>query len=177
MSDSFIRQFPKDPLRALLGYRRRPMSNETVWARVDYPVLRFIEELRYDMQWQFDRREPVEELPELTGEEVDAALRRLQGHGLIEWGTRTETVGFFHFARLRLCPDGLRLLGQWPPAERAQLGEAIVQILRVLGDDAKGEGESKALRRAAGAVGRFAGDVVFDTAKGELRDLGGQLGS
>jgi hypothetical protein len=39
------------------------------------------------------------------------------------------------------------------------------------------EPEAKAFKRAAEAVGRFGDDVVTDVAKGELRRLGGALGS
>jgi hypothetical protein len=60
------------------------------------------------------------------------------------------------------------------PAEEAQLGAALVQVLLTLADEAD-EQEAKPLRRAAGAIARFAGDVVFDVAKGELRRIGGDL--
>jgi hypothetical protein len=78
--------------------------------------------------------------------------------------------------RLRLTPRGLRVLGEWPPSEEAQLGTALVQVLLTLADDAE-EPEAKPLRRAAGAVGRFASDVVFDVAKGELNKMGGDVAS
>jgi hypothetical protein len=149
-------------------------TGEGTWDRVDLPVLRFVETFPYHLGWKFDRKGSTEELPQFGGEELDEALRRLEGHGLIAWRERTETSGYFVFTRLRLTSDGLRILGEWPPAEEAQLGAALVQVLLTLADEAD-EQEAKPLRRAAGAVGRFAGDVVFDVAKGELRRIGGDL--
>jgi hypothetical protein len=149
-------------------------TGESTWDRVDLPVLRFVQTFPYEMGWEFDRRGSTEEMPQFGGEELDEALRRLEGHGLIAWHERNETSGFFRFARLRLPADGLRVLGEWPPAEEAQLGAALVQVLRTLADEAE-EQEAKPLRRAAGAVARFAGDVVFDVAKGEFRGIGGDL--
>jgi hypothetical protein len=89
-------------------------------------------------------------------------------------GSRQEAIGYFVFTRLRLAPDGLRVLSEWPPAEQAQLGAALVQVLLALADEAE-EPDAKPLRRAAGAVGRFASDVVFDVAKGELNRMGGDF--
>lgn len=151
-------------------------ADERTWDRIDLPVLRYVEEFPYHMQWQFNRRGPTEELPEFEGEELDDALRRLEGHRLVWWHERIETIGLFVFVRLRLTPRGLRVLGEWPPSEGAQLGSALVQVLLLLADDAD-EPEAKPLRRAAGAVGRFAGDVVSDVAKGELKRMGGDVAS
>ena len=157
-------------------YLRGVASNESTWDRIDLPVLRYVHGFPYDMEWRFDRRGPTEELPEFEGEEVDESLRRLHGHGLVWWHDRTETIGFFSYVRLRLMPRGLRVLGEWPPSEEAQLGTALVQVLLTLANDAE-EPEAKPLRRAAGAVGRFASDVVFDVAKGELNKMGGDVAS
>lgn len=143
------------------------------WEQIDFPVLRFVDGIGYDVRWRFGRRGPTAEMPGFDGEQVDDALRRLQGHGLITWGQRSPTVGSFSYTRLRPTPDGLRVLGEWPPAEQAQFGAALVHLLGALADEADGE-DVKSLRRAAGAVGRFTGSVVFDVAKGELGHLGGE---
>jgi hypothetical protein len=89
-------------------------------------------------------------------------------------GGRREYSGYFIWWRLRPTPDGLRVLGEWPPAAEADMGRALVYILRDLAEEGS-DAEAKPLRRAAGAVGGFAGQVVFDVAKGELRRAGGDL--
>ena len=33
------------------------------------------------------------------------------------WSDRGEAIGYFRYTRLRLTPDGLRVMGEWPPAE------------------------------------------------------------
>lgn len=148
----------------------------SIWERVDLPVLEYVREFPFDHQWRFDRKGPTEELPHLSGEELDASLNRLANYGLISFGDRSETIGFFNYIRVRLAPDGLRVLGEWPPNQRAEVGTALVQILLQL-SDAEPEVEStKSLRRAAGAVGRFSGDVIFDIASSEARSLGKDVG-
>jgi hypothetical protein len=149
-------------------------TGDSTWKRIDLPVLRVVQTFPYDEQWEFDRTGSTEALPHLDGEALDEALRRLRGHGLIWWHERGETSGYFVYTRLRLAPNGLRVLGEWPPAEEAQIGAALVQVLLALAEDAD-EPEAKGLRRAAGAAGRFAGDVVFDVAKAELSRMGGDL--
>ncbi len=124
---------------------------ETDWERVHLPVLRFVAGLDYGLQWRFDRGAPTDELPALTGEDLDAALRQLEGHGLITAGDRTETIGYFFWSRLRLAPNGWRVLGEWPPSSEADMGAALVHILRALAEEAAEE-EAKPLRRAAGSV-------------------------
>jgi hypothetical protein len=147
---------------------------DTIWERVDLPVLRFVADLDYGLRWRFDRGQPTDELPELKGEELDASLRRLEEHELISAGGRSETIGYFTWWRLRPAPDGWRVLGEWPPSSEADMGTALVHILRSLADTAS-EDEAKPLRRAAGSVARLAGNVVFDVAKGELARAGGDI--
>jgi len=129
------------------------VASDSTWERVDKPVLRFVQEAEYNAQYRFDREGPTEEVPHLDGAELDDALRRLGEHGLITWAERVETLGAYIYSRLRLAPGGLRVLGEWPPAERAQLGAAVVAILRCLASR----------------------DVAFDVAAGEARRLGGGL--
>jgi hypothetical protein len=148
---------------------------QSMWERVDLPVLRLVAGCDYAAGWRFDRQEPTEEIPVLTGTELDSALRRLEGYDLIQ-GRRREASGYFMWWRLRPTPDGWRVLGEWPPASEADMGAALVEILRALADDANEE-EAKPLRRAAGSFGRLAGRVVFDVAKSEIRRAGGDLAS
>src|SRR4051794_26638780 len=103
-----------------------------MWDRVDLPVLEWVAEAAYDLRWRFDRGKPTDELPELSGDEVDAALRRLEDHGLVAKLERVETIGFFEWIRLRPTADGLRVLGEWPPTEEADMGAALVVLLRSL---------------------------------------------
>jgi hypothetical protein len=151
-------------------------SSESMWDRIDLPVLRYVQTFPYHMEWRFNRNGKTEELPEFEGESVDESRRRLRGHGLVWWHDRQEAIGLFAYARLRLTPRGLRVLGEWPPSDEAQLGTALVRVLQALADDAE-EPEAKPLRRAAGAVGRLGSDVVFDVAKGELGRMGGDVAS
>lgn len=151
------------------------MASDSTWERVDEPVLRFVQGAQYNARYHFDREGLTNEVPELDGAELDDALRRLGEHGLIAWAQRVETLGGYTYSRVRLAPDGLRVLGEWPPAERAQLGAAVVAILRNLADDTHDPAEQKPLRRAAGTVAQLATDVAFDVAAGEARRLGGDL--
>jgi hypothetical protein len=100
---------------------------ETVWERVDLPLLRFVAELDYSMQWQFDRGEPTDELPALTGEELDAALRRLEEHGLIAAGGRTETIRHFVWWRLRPTPTAGYRGGTGPAPWRAAFRSSVAR--------------------------------------------------
>jgi hypothetical protein len=150
-------------------------TEQSMWERVDLPVLHFVAGCEYAAMSRFDRHEPTEEIPALTGTECDSALRRLEGYGLIRGGRR-EASGYFTWWRLRPTPDGWRVLGEWPPASEDDTGAALVEILRRLAGDASEE-EAKPLQRAAGSVGRLAGRVVFDVAKSEVRRAGGDLAS
>jgi hypothetical protein len=158
-----------DPLSRL-----RRVGAETVWERIDLPVMRYVAAFDYSLQWQFDHGAPTDELPALTGEELDAALRRLEEYGLIAAGGRTETIGYFLWWRLRLTPDGWRVLGEWPPSSAADMAAALVHILRALAEGT-GDEQAKPLRRAAGSVGKLAGNIVFDVAKAELARAGGDI--
>lgn len=101
-------------------------------------------------------------------------MRRLEEHGLISVGGRSETSGYFTWWRLRPAPDGWRVLGEWPPSSEADMGAVLVHILRSLADTASHD-EAKPLRRAAGSVAKLAGNVVFDVAKAELTRTGGDI--
>jgi hypothetical protein len=93
----------------------------TMWERVDLPVLRFVAGCEYAAQWQFNRHEPTDEIPALTGTELDGALRRLEGYGLIRGGRR-EASGYFRWWRLRPTPDGWRVLEGVAAGERGRHG-------------------------------------------------------
>jgi hypothetical protein len=108
------------------------MPEPTIWERVDLPVLRWVASCEYSVGWQFDRGAPTEEVPDLTGDELDAALRWLEGYGLITATQRNETSGYFVWVRLRPTADGWRVLGEWPPASEADMGAALTWMLEAL---------------------------------------------
>ena len=149
------------------------MTAETVWERVDLPVLRFVVDLDYSLRWRFDRAEPTEELPELKGEELDAALRRLEEHGLIAAGGRARRPATSAGGACGRHPTGGGRSGSGRRPPRPTWA-ALVHILRALAEDA-GDEQAKPLRRAAGSVGKLAGNVVFDVAKAELGRAGGGI--
>lgn len=155
-------------------YRAAVGEAQTVWERVDLPVLKFVAELDYGLRWQFSRGEPTEEIPALKGEELDAALSRLEGYGLIAAGSRSEKSAISSgrdFVRPQTA-GGCSASGR-PPARRTFL-RVLVEVLKGLAGSAP-EAEAKALQRAAGSIGRLASGVVFDTAKGLAGEAGEEL--
>jgi len=159
-----------------LIYRRDVASEDRSWERFELLILRWVKEASPGLNWRFDRsHDPSEEVPSLSGFQLDEGLRRLEGFGLVA-GRRNEYSGYFVWSGLRPTADGLRVLGEWPPGPEASVGTALVRVLRELAEQSN-EPEAKAFKRAAGAVGHFGDDVVTDVAKGELRRLGGGLGS
>ena len=83
------------------------------------------------------------------------------------------TGAYEEWNALRPTANGLRVLGEWPPAEGATLNVALARILRALADsDQLSDKEDKtAARRAAGTVARTAGEVVLDVVKDEMARL------
>jgi hypothetical protein len=120
-----------------------------------------------------DSAEPFGAIPELSEAEVAQALKRLHQYGLVA-GEESATFSFERWRELRPTADGLRVLGEWPPAEAAAVNVALARILRAFADTAAVLPEEKtAARRAAGTLASLAGDVVMDVAQGEMRQLGG----
>ncbi len=65
-------------------------------------------------------QEPFAPVPELTQAQVEDALTRLEEHGLIVATTaRVETSDYTQWPRVRPSANGLRVLGEWPPADSA----------------------------------------------------------
>lgn len=145
------------------------------WSELEEPVLTWVvdpevEDLRLDFG---DSTSPLS--PQLNDTQVDEALSRLLGHGLIA-GIRQEGSGAVWWSSLRIAADGLRVLGEWPPVEAATINEALVLILRELSGELPDE-EAAATRRASTAVGKMSAETVWDAVKGEARRAGGELGS
>ena len=152
------------------------LNEDRSWERFELPILQWVKDASRGMNWRFDRSDdPSEEVPSLSGTRLDEGLRRLEGFRLVA-GRRDESIGYFYWSGLRPTADGLRVLGEWPPGPEASVASALVRVLRELAEQSD-EPEAKAFKRAAGAVGRFGDDIVTDVAKGELRRLGGALGS
>lgn len=103
---------------------------------------------------------------------VDAALHRLESAGFISGNS---DPGMRLWWRLRLAPNGLVYLGEWPDVELATSSAALRTVLRTLADDAPAD-ERDALARAAGFVGRTMDGVLRDTVNTLARDAGAGLG-
>lgn len=113
---------------------------------------------------------PAEVLPELMESQLDEALRRLKQHGLIA-GERGETIGFAFWMQLRVTADGLRVLGEWPPAEGAAINDALALVLRHLAPELP-EDDATAARRAGSALAKMSAATVLDVVKDQAQRLG-----
>lgn len=113
---------------------------------------------------------PAEVLRELTESQLDEALRRLRQHGLIA-GKRGETVGFAFWMQLRVTADGLRVLGEWPPAAGAAVNEALAAVLRRLAPELPEE-DASAARRAGSALAKLSAGTVLDVLKNQAQQFG-----
>jgi hypothetical protein len=113
---------------------------------------------------------PAAVLPELTESQLDEALRRLEQHGLIA-GERGETFGFAFWMQLRVTADGLRVLGEWPPAEGAAINDALAFVLRRLAPEFPEE-DATATRRAGSALAKMSAATVVDVLKDQAHRLG-----
>lgn len=113
---------------------------------------------------------PFEPIEGLDTRQVHEALARLESHGLID-GRESPTMGQTSWHALRVTAQGLIILEEWPDLDRVASAAAIHRLLTLLADDAPEE-EKSALRRAAGAVSRTAGDVI----EGTVADIAGTAG-
>jgi hypothetical protein len=116
----------------------------------------------------------AEVLPELTDSQVDQALRRLAQHGLIV-GERGETSHLVYWVHLRLTANGLRVLGEWPPAEGAAINDALAAVLRQLAPELPDD-DATAARRAGSALAKMSAGAVYDVLKEEAQRFGEGLG-
>lgn len=149
------------------------MEASPPWDDFEGLVLRWVFEHCWEAEVQLDRSdEPSEHLPSLSDIEIDDALSRLRDHagGLIS-GHRDEAAGYFWWSALRPTANGLRVLGEWPPASESSLDATLAEVLAGAADQVDDSEEKQGLKRAAGSVGGVMGDI----AKAELRRLGGGL--
>jgi hypothetical protein len=148
------------------------------WDDVDLPVLRWVFDASRDEEAASGDLEHDSDEPSLvegvSKRDLHAALSRLYDYGLVH-AQNGATFAFQYWTRLRPTAEGLRVLGEWPPATAAEMNAAIVLILNELADESDDPSDQKLYRRAAGAVANFGASVVLETAKGELRRLGGEV--
>jgi hypothetical protein len=155
-----------------------PDLTESLWERVDEPVLRWVASLPpslnadvYDLELR--EPEPFDPIRGLDSREVDESLRRLLSHGLID-GRAADAFQTTMWSSLRLTAYGLVILGEWPDLDRVATAAALHRILSALADDAN-EDSSAALRRAAGVISRTSDDVLRSTATELAHDLGKEI--
>jgi len=139
----------------------------TTWTTVDERVLRWVlaqlptleqpSEIR-----DYPTREP-QPFPEIEGldtRQVSEALYRLKSHGLIDGG-EDDMGRMVLWWRVRVTARGLQVLGEWPDLDCIASAVSIRNVLLELAGDAPAE-EQKALKRAAGLLGRTSAEVVRD---------------
>jgi hypothetical protein len=144
------------------------------WEELELPVLRWVLEHGDEGTGQlaYESAELFAGVPELTESQVAAAIKRLHQHGLIATNGPVATNAYEDWHALRPTADGLRVLGEWPPAQSATINVALARILRALADsDEVPEEDKTAARRAAGTVASTAGEVVMDVVKEEMTRL------
>lgn len=119
--------------------------------------------------------EPFEDIQSLTQPQVAEAIERLIEHGLIAArGGPIVTIGYKAWLGLRPTANGLRVLGQWPPADAASVNSALAHVLRKLaGTDGLPDEDRSAAKRAATTVANLSSDVVLDVMKDEIAKLTG----
>jgi hypothetical protein len=151
------------------------------WDEVDDRVLRWLLDQDANPDWagrtdNLTFRPSPEPLAafdsELDARQVDEALTRLSGHGLMA-GERTLTTHYTRWSQLRLTARGLVLLGEWPDLDRVASAQGLTVLLAELAEEAGDADDKKALRRAAGAVSRLGEGIVSST----VESLGTELAS
>jgi hypothetical protein len=151
------------------------VTEPLTWEQLELPVLRWVVASGQD-QLDLQRGESSSVLaPALTDDQVDDALLRLKRHGMIS-GEPGEGSGTSWWTGLRPRPDGLRVLGEWPPVEAATLNVALARALRQLAGELPDQTEATAVRRAGGALSKMSGEVVLDVVKVEAKRLGAEAG-
>ena len=115
-----------------------------------------------------------EDIPSLKQPQVIEAIERLLEHGLIAARSSTHTIGYKGWSGVRPTADGMRVLGEWPPTNGANVNAAFAHILREMAGSPELTDEQKgAARRAAATVTNLSGDVVLEVMKEEIARLAG----
>lgn len=140
----------------------------TLWEDVDERVLRWVFSLPPSFEnmeiIDFPTREPVPFAPikKLNSRTVTESLQRLHGFGFIDGQSGGTLGGLEHWHSLRVTYRGLIYLGEWPDLDLVASASTLHHVLQAVAEDAPEE-EQKALKRAAGVLGRTADAVVRDT--------------
>lgn len=163
---------------AACGVGPRVSEEQTLWERIDEPVLRWVASLPspFDigiLKLATREPEPFEDVPGIDTFEAHESLMRLSSHGLVD-GDQSGTIGYRLWGKLRITAQGLIVLGEWPDLDRVATAAALHRLLRAMSDEAPEEARS-VLRRAAGVVARTADDVVRGTAVDVARTLGREV--
>ena len=138
----------------------------TRWDEIAEPVLRWVQTypsfLAKPQFLTLPIGEPTafEEIKGLDSRQVNDALQRLQSRGLIS-GQKDDFGREVLWSKLRLTPDGLRYLDEWPDLEQLETASALNAVLGQLASGAP-EDDATALRRAEELVTRAGGDVIRD---------------
>jgi hypothetical protein len=153
---------------------RPPIGSQTLWDRVDEPILRWVAALSSALDptatplvLELSEPESFPDVPSLTSRDVQESLRRLQAHGLID-GQEAAAIGNSTWSSLRVTAAGLIVLGEWPDLDRAASAASLYRLLRDLSDGAL-DVDRSALRRAAGVVAKYGDEVL----RGTVADVAG----
>ncbi len=149
----------------------------SAWDEIDEPVLRWLLAQDSNPDWR-GRSEELPHAPtpaptfrdDLNSRQVDEALERLAGHGLIS-GQRETTNAYAFWIKLRLTASGLVLLGEWPDLDRVSGARGLATVLSELAGETADPEDKRALRKAAGAVTQL-GEAIVTSA---LESVGGEL--
>lgn len=146
------------------------------WDELELPVLRWVHKTKPDATGYVQtgdllaNADDCEFLPGLSVKQLDGALRTLAEYGLIH-GRRDETSDLVFWTKLWVRGNGLRVLGEWPPADAAALNDALVAVLRRVAGEVPDE-DAGVVRQAAGIASRITGGAVLDVVKENVQKLG-----
>jgi hypothetical protein len=122
------------------------------------PVERYWYELFARDDWPFDD----EPLADLSGKQVDEALRRLLDDNRID-GKRAAFIGRelrTRWTNLRVTAGGLNALGEWLDLDRVATAVGVQNLLLDLAERETDPERRSLLQRAAGAAVLFANETV-----------------
>jgi hypothetical protein len=148
---------------------------ETLWERVDEPVLRWVATLPSSLEMEIHELKladppPFEAVEGVTSRDVHESLQRLASHGLIS-GSESPAMQSTDWSKLRVTAHGWIVLGEWPDLDRVASAASVHTLLRALAEEAPEE-KRQALVRAAGTVSRTTDEVVRGTLTDVARTIG-----
>jgi hypothetical protein len=146
----------------------------STWTEIDEPMLRWLDSqpaefigLRVEDLVLRPDANPFKPIRSLDTRQVDDALGRLHGHGLIE-GRRGETVAYSYWWNLRVTGQGRQVLGDWPALDLTAGASGLRHLLAALARDGElSENDRAALGSATGFLADL-GDGVVNTTISEV---------